>query len=576
MTTASSMSLRVSNAARHVHTTGLFALQLHAERLASCCTSLPPRGDSSNTKYYIVTHGFLQDFTSEVREVVGSALFASVTTRKGNGTTAGEYGEEGTAATRTENAFFVVESAAAGEERGGGGASASSHVTFSLRVKDSRISAALVAAIAKGNSFIVFTDCRVMSATPTRSSETTTPEKLNMDSDLFEAIEKTVGGSASPLFVQLREQRRQQLLPPQLRKYTAEVIDGPRLLEEHKDFVSSVKAAAVYTEPGSGEASPFACLLWCLFAMPVSHEELTITLGTHQNRYLRAAAMYYARYLCPLEHLASVFAPSMDDETIIACAGDASETRSMKDLARKLLLEDEVDEAWLPTYSKWWMRSVIEPTIRLMADHKQASERAAAMRGAVRISSSNEFSGDGATTGKRRSRDEGVDGDENDTNKAKAKHNAGGGGGGKTTLMGFRSALELALFVDQARMLATGDALQQMLMAAKDQREAVAVGVEDDDDDEEAAWARKQQNANHSGAALSLNSHQEVRSDAAAAGQAANGRNTTAAQPVAAVVATVDIRKLASSRAQKAIVELLGPQGAASALRKSDPAYLRI
>jgi hypothetical protein len=584
MATASSIAMRVSNAARHVHTSGVFALQLHANRVESCCITTGMMGGGRHS----VTESFLQDFTSEVRTVVGSSLFASILGKRNvNG---GDLVEDDGV---TQNTFFAIEASSAVATTSSSAASSSSatYVTFRLRVKDSRISAALYAAITK-HSFIVLSECRLMllSAATTSTTATTTttataaavaakttPEQLNMDEELFSAIERVVGGgggsssqtlsSAHLLFSQLREQRRQLQQQPH---HHVDMIDVPRLLDEHKEFIASINAAAVYSEPGSGLASPFACLLWCLFAMPVTHDELSTILATHQNRYLRAAAMYYARYLCPLEHLAPVFAPSMEDETVIACAGDMSETRSMKDLARKLLLEDEVDEAWLPTYSKWWIKTVIEPTIRLMADHKLMAERAAAMRGGVRVSS---------TVGKRH-RDEADDEArrEGDPHAAGNKRSHSGGGGGKTTLMGFRSALELALFVDQARMLATGDVLQQMLMAAKDQRDAAATA--DDDDDEEAMWAKKHGAAAGSAvpAVAATPQHlQQTMTDGGVGGPqaAAAGQNRQqSSAPVA--VAVVDIRKLAASRAQKAIVELLGPQGACRALRKSDPAYLRI
>ena len=156
--------------------------------------------------------------------------------------------------------------------------------------------------------------------------------RMNMDADLFAV---TVEGVA----------KRKSLEGNLLYGSTTATV---RSVVQY--IVSDVTAGGVYSDDGS--ATNFICAVWLLHTVDVAKDEIH-SLLRHDNRYVKMVALVYLRYVIAPEEIWDFWARSqaIADLTVVSFTQDG-ETGSVAELSRRLLFDDEVFEAWFPTYDK--------------------------------------------------------------------------------------------------------------------------------------------------------------------------------------------------------------------------------
>ncbi|ORC85747.1 uncharacterized protein TM35_000332040 [Trypanosoma theileri] len=288
---------------------------------------------------------------------------------------------------------------------------------------------------------------------------------MNFDEDLW----KTLQESLTPEWLQefdgqLKEQQEQ--------KY------GVGLLRESQRHEHCVESLLHYCEKHvhyvgmldeEGNASPFLMSMGLFYHLGLTHREAILHFARHPRRTIRALALFIARYTVAPEELEPFFAPSLTDDVVIACTEDQQSTSSMRHLCEQLLLEDEVCEAWPPTYHIYW----IEHKVRFMMQRVEAEYK---RREELRLARSNDHL-DKETTGNKKG-----------TEKTKDGIELKGSGTG-VGIFGFRNMRDLQSHVrEKERVLIPQRILQWTLGRRKgdmdDDDDNDDIDNDDDDDDD--------------------------------------------------------------------------------------------
>lgn len=185
----------------------------------------------------------------------------------------------------------------------------------------------------------------------------------NLEDTLWEALEETMSPDFVDQFVASASMRQQ---------------DGGRLFTSAELHQQKVEALLRYCEEkvqyagvfdAQEGASPFLIAIGLYKALELTPEDLFKCFVRHPRRVVRAVALFTVRHILPPEELAPFFYPSLHDSVIISCSASAEVTCSMRDLSRDLLLKDDVNEAWLPSFHAYWKEKVVEAAITAMGMH---------------------------------------------------------------------------------------------------------------------------------------------------------------------------------------------------------------
>ncbi|KAH9599584.1 hypothetical protein LSM04_007718 [Trypanosoma melophagium] len=198
-----------------------------------------------------------------------------------------------------------------------------------------------------------------------------------------------------------------QLKEEQAKKY------GEGLIRESQRHEHCVESLLHYCEKhvhyvgvldGKGNASPFLTAMGLFYHLGLTHRDAILHFARHPRRTIRALALFVARYTAALEELEAFFAPSLTDDVVIACTEDQESTSSMRQLSAQLLLEDEVCEAWPPTYQAYWVEHKVRPMMeRVEAEWRRREElRQARSKNNSNNNNNNERRETGTKTGKMR------------------------------------------------------------------------------------------------------------------------------------------------------------------------------
>lgn len=371
----------------HVFINGPFKLLVPTQELPNVAEKRKRRSSSSSSnaalsaddQVWVPSVDFLSELTEEVERIVGVVLFGEIAKRLrsiassaiGNAAVVPPASTDANM-TCVENNIVLIEGSSDSPEQGGGGGepwAPAGFTIFDVRFKDTRLAFHLGKAMRwrEGDkALLALLDrcqlcqrCRLVYASKKSKPSFVPSLMMNMDDDLFHLAHEAA--KALPFFSQVQADTTESVT-------AAPISDVATLLTRQHAFITEhLNHAAVMNEDGNG--SPFLAFLFVLFQLRTTKEEL-LALAKHTNFYLRALAMYYARYMLPIEELGPYFIPSFREETLIRCYGDS--LRTLKELCMLLLESDDVDEAFLPTYGKFYQLNVVRPMMREMEAHNSA------------------------------------------------------------------------------------------------------------------------------------------------------------------------------------------------------------
>lgn len=445
-------------------------------------------------------------------------------------------------------------SSLASKVEGGGTAvtppSTATYETFTIVFSHSRYASAVSNAIAK-HQLVVLQRCRLIEyeGGPAKkkklSSSTSVPlsdreaskRRMNMDEDLWTtAVEWLAAHDLSSL--------SSSSSPSSLGSLAA-FLNDERLQNQ---LLSLVQYVGAYDSSGD-QASPFLASLVALFRFVprLTLTELTM-LSKHANRYWRAMALFYARFVLPVEELPPVFLAALQDDISIAVSSDGTEALSVKEIAMKLLQEEEVLDFWLPSVGgKQGQQTWVKWAIALMQEMQQREVQ----RNQTLLLGQN-------GPGKRPRDEQQPDAPSSSSSSSSSHATSKSAPQGNSSMCGFKSIRDLSRYVVLAERLSRADRVASLL----------GNGEEDDD---EALWAKKhrtqqqQQGSDEGGADMGGGG---LQSNAFSAQQTSAATSTGAASAVPqnqknerrndGVATVAEVRRWVVSKADKVLLGLVG------------------
>lgn len=246
-----------------------------------------------------------------------------------------------------------------------------------LTVSDSRVAAELHMLALQSHSLTLSHRCRLLlyfravartqqpSLTDLRAKRERERERHNMDDMLWGKLQEGRGAA------RLESARAEG---------TATEAGG-RLLTREERQMQRVRAFLRYCEETvehcgvltvDDEASPFLLSIGLFFDLRLSAGDLSTHVLRHPRRVIRAVGLMIARHVLPCEEVGAYFYASLNDGVRIACTddrADGEETAAVSDIAQDLLLNDEVNEVWLPRYHQLFMDTRVRPMVEQMRAH---------------------------------------------------------------------------------------------------------------------------------------------------------------------------------------------------------------
>eukprot|EP00796_Vickermania_ingenoplastis_P013433 gene13433-9244_t len=149
--------------------------------------------------------------------------------------------------------------------------------------------------------------------------------------------------------------------------------------------------SALHTNPAF---APHTLPIPDLLSSPLTLEDLVVHVLRHPRRLVQALGLYVARYTLPPEEMPLYFFLALGEEVSLAVAppltgglgAGGAATLTLAELAKALLLQEDVSEAWLPPIHSTWRNGFVEPVLLHMsafwASEKQRL-RAAAQAGVL-------------------------------------------------------------------------------------------------------------------------------------------------------------------------------------------------